>query len=47
LIPKKEIIIKANEWQVIADTVDKDYVLGHFFNETTKLPEIILMYGIY
>jgi len=32
LIPKKEILIKANEWKVIADTVDKDYVLGHFLN---------------
>jgi hypothetical protein len=32
MILKKEILNKANEWKIIADTVDKDYVLGHFLN---------------
>jgi predicted nucleotidyltransferase component of viral defense system len=32
LIFKKEIFAKAEEWLVPANTVDKDYVLGHFLN---------------
>lgn len=30
MIPQKEIRDKAVEWRVPPDTVDKDYVLGHF-----------------
>lgn len=32
MIYQKEIIEKANEWEVTPNTVDKDYVLGHFLN---------------
>lgn len=32
MILQKEIIEKAKQWQVPADTVDKDYVLGHFLS---------------
>lgn len=32
MIPKKEILSKSEEWLVPANTVDKDYVLGHFLN---------------
>jgi len=32
MILQKEIIDKAKQWQVPADTVDKDYVLGHFLS---------------
>lgn len=30
MISKREILYKAEEWKVPANTVDKDYVLGHF-----------------
>lgn len=33
MILQKEIIQKAKDWKVPADTVDKDYVLGHFLSE--------------
>jgi predicted nucleotidyltransferase component of viral defense system len=39
MILQKEIIEKSKEWKVPPDTVDKDYVLGHFlsiFFETYK-----------
>lgn len=32
MILQKEIIDKAQEWKVPQDTVDKDYVLGHFLS---------------
>ena len=32
MIRHKDIIDKANEWDVPRDTVDKDYVLGHFID---------------
>ncbi|TKS55665.1 nucleotidyl transferase AbiEii/AbiGii toxin family protein [Mesohalobacter halotolerans] len=32
MILQKEIIEQAKQWQVPADTVDKDYVLGHFLS---------------
>jgi len=32
MILQKEIIEKAQEWKVPPDTVDKDYVLGHFLS---------------
>lgn len=32
MILQKEIIQKAQEWKVPPDTVDKDYVLGHFLS---------------
>ena len=32
MILKKEISSRAEEWMVPANTVDKDYVLGHFLN---------------
>lgn len=32
MILQKEIIQKAQEWEVPPDTVDKDYVLGHFLS---------------
>jgi len=31
MILQKEIIQKAQKWKVPPDTVDKDYVLGHFY----------------
>lgn len=39
MILQKEIIERSKEWKVPPDTVDKDYVLGHFlsvFFETYK-----------
>jgi predicted nucleotidyltransferase component of viral defense system len=32
MILQKEIVEKAQEWKVPPDTVDKDYVLGHFLS---------------
>ncbi|MCX2681051.1 nucleotidyl transferase AbiEii/AbiGii toxin family protein [Galbibacter sp. EGI 63066] len=32
MILQKEIVKKAQEWKVPPDTVDKDYVLGHFLS---------------
>lgn len=32
MILQKEIVQKAQEWKVPPDTVDKDYVLGHFLS---------------
>lgn len=32
MILQKEVIEKAQEWKVPPDTVDKDYVLGHFLS---------------
>lgn len=39
MILKNEIIQKSTEWQVPPDTVDKDYVLGHFLSVFIDLPE--------
>lgn len=36
MILQREIIQKAREWQVPPDTVDKDYVLGHFLSILAK-----------
>lgn len=33
MILRKEIVQKAKDWKVPAETVDKDYVLGHFLSE--------------
>jgi hypothetical protein len=32
MISKNEIAIKSRNWGVPPDTVDKDYVLGHFLS---------------
>ena len=32
MILQKEIVQKAQEWKVPPNTVDKDYVLGHFLS---------------
>ncbi|NBC24645.1 MAG: nucleotidyl transferase AbiEii/AbiGii toxin family protein, partial [Bacteroidetes bacterium] len=32
MITQREIRVKAREWKVPPDTVDKDYVLGHFLS---------------
>src|SRR5690554_6846909 len=32
MILQKEVTQKAQEWEVPPDTVDKDYVLGHFLS---------------
>lgn len=39
MIFKREISEKANEWQVTTDTVDKDYVLGHFLHTLYNFDE--------
>ena len=36
MILQKEITDKAQKWQVLPDTVDKDYVLGHFLSVFVK-----------
>lgn len=36
MILQKEITDKAREWQVPPETVDKDYVLGHFLSVFIK-----------
>ena len=38
MISQKEIRTIAEKLKVPSDTIDKDYVLGHFLNELFKQP---------
>jgi len=40
MILKREISDKAIEWGVLPDTVDKDWVLGHFLRSFFSYPDI-------